>query len=121
MKNKNTSSSTKNLENEIKELELQIAKLRLDLAEKEKTKELLQNQHKRGSLGFDRNKNPIHIGQTVELLTLSKTGPFKGQTHAIVVGRSKRCSRRILIGKIGDISTTTNRESTNISVAKEQK
>ena len=90
MKNNNI---FKSLDVEIKELEVQIAKLRLDLAEKERKKEILQEQRGSDSLGIDRNERSIHIGETVELLTSSKTGPFKGQTRAIVVGRLKRHSR----------------------------
>ena len=116
MSNKDTNTFSKSLEVEIKELEVQITKLRLNLAEKERKREILQEQQGINSLGIDRNKRAIHRGDRFELLTPSKIGPFKGETHAIVVGRSKRHSTRILIGKIGQTSTTTNREPHNVNV-----
>ena len=115
MSNKDA-NTYKSLEIEIKELEVEIAKLRLNLAEKERKKELLKEQQGSDSLGIDRNERAIHKGDRVKLLTPSKAGPFKGETHAIVGGRSKRHPTRILIGKIGHASTTTNREPHNINV-----
>ena len=117
MKTKQTKASEKSIDIEIKELEVAIAELRLDLAEKERKKELLIQEKRNGDrLGIDKYEAPVHIGDRVKLHTPSKTGPFKGETHAIVLGMSKRMSKRILIGKIGQTSITTNRELHNVSV-----
>ena len=114
--NNKDANTYKSLEIQIKELELEIAKLRLNLAEKEQKKERLREQQGSDSLGIDRNERAIQKGDKVQLLTPSKAGPFKGEKHAIVVGRSRRHPTRILISKIGDTSTTTNREPHNINV-----
>ena len=92
-------TSLNNLDVEIQILELEIAKLRLGLAEKQKQKEVLQELQSSDSLGIDRHGQPIYTGDTVELLTLSRKGEFKGEDRAIVLGRSKGYTRRILIEK----------------------
>ena len=109
-------SSSKSLDVEIKKLELEIAKLRLDLAEKEKQKELLEEFQTTESVGIDRHECPVFEGDIVKILTPSRKGSFKGVEHAVVIGRSKRHSQRVLIGKIEKPEVTTNRESYNLLV-----
>ena len=115
----------KSIEVEIKELELSIARLELDLSKKRKQRRDLQKQQEKESIGLKREKESIGLdryersiqeGDTVRILTPSRSGPFKGQTHAVVVGRSRRHSGRILIGIINDLKVTTNREAHNVQV-----
>ena len=119
MNHNEPNTSNKSIDLEIKQIEVEIAKLHLEIAEKERKKELLQEQRGKNSLGIDKYEHSVHVGDKVKLHTPSNTGPFKGETHAIVVGRSKRHSRRILIGKIGNTQVTTNRELHNVSVVQE--
>ena len=108
--------STKSIEVEIKELELQIARLELDLSKKQQERRDLHELQEKESIGFDRHERLIREGDTVRILTPSKSGPFKEETHAVVIGRSKRRLGRILIGKTDNVNITTNRESRNVEV-----
>lgn len=135
MKTKASKGSEEDIETEIEELEVQIAELRLNLAKKERKKaqlirekrekrkdqekELNTEERKGQRLGTDKYKRPVHIGDRVRLHTFSKPGPFRGETHAIVMGYSGRHTKRVLIGKIGQTSVTTNREFHNVSVEQE--
>ena len=108
--------TSKSIDVEIKKLELEIAQLWFDLAEKEKQKELLEELKSSESLGIDRYERPIYEGDIVRILTPSKKGPFKAAERAVVIGRSKRHPKRILIGLIGNAEINTNRESYNLEV-----
>ena len=113
---KTDSTTSRILDVKVKKLELEIAQLRLALSEKEKQKEELEALQTGESLGIDRREREIYVGDTVQILTPSRKGPFKGEKEAIVIGKSSRHERRILIGKIGDSETSTNRESYNLLV-----
>ena len=108
--------SSKSLDVEIKKLELQIAQLRLDFSEKQK--ELLEELQSTESLGIDWHEQPLREGDIAKILTPSRKGSFKGIYHAVVNGRSKWYTKRILIGKVDDLEVTTNRESYNLLVIK---
>ena len=114
MKTENITSKERDVE--IKKLELEIAQLRLELSQKERQKEVLEEKKETKSLGIDRRERQIFAGDTVELLTSSQRGPFRGVKYAIALGLSKRHIGRVIIGKIGDSDATTNRESHNLLV-----
>ena len=107
--------SSKDKDIEIKKLELEIAQLRLELATKERKKEVLEETK---SLGIDRSERQIYSGDTVELLTPSQKGPFRGVKKAIALELSRRHTGRVIIGKISDIEIRTNREPHNLLVVK---
>ena len=108
--------STKSIEIEIKELELHIARLELDLSKKRQERRDLQELQEKESIGSDCHERLIREGDTVRILTPSKSGLFKGETHAVVIGRSRRHLGRILIGITDNLNITTNRESHNVEV-----
>ena len=110
--------SSKDKDVEIKKLELEIAQLQLELAKKERKKEVLEEQKETNSLGIDRSERQIFSGDTVEVLTSSQKGPFRGEKKSIALELSRRHTGIVIIGNICDIEIRTNREPHNLLVVK---
>ena len=113
-----TSNNELDQQLEIKQLQHELEALQISIIRKENRLKQLQKQLKKeeseDSPPLDKYGTPIKLQSYVKLLTTSKSGPFKGQTHATVSGYTDK--GRIVVQHLELDKETTEQKKENVQV-----